>query len=84
MNSIKNMNKELDSVAKELLDVQNALNAYKDKKKVSLDANTEAMIFVEKAEKVILRAENKEIKLTEDQIRKIKNNLIKILRSVKG
>lgn len=78
------MNKELDSVAKELLDVQNALNAYKDKKKVSLDANTEAMIFVEKAEKVILRAENKEIKLTEDQIRKIKNNLIKILRSVKG
>ncbi|MCC6276067.1 MAG: hypothetical protein IT569_09435 [Leptospiraceae bacterium] len=81
---MKNINKELDNVAAELLDVQNALNAYKDKKKQSLDANSEALIFVEKAEKVIIRAEKKEIQLTDDQIRKIKNNLVKILRSFKG
>ncbi len=84
MPNIKNINKELDNVAAELLDVQNALNAYKDKKKQSLDANSEALIFVEKAEKVIIRAEKKEIQLTDDQIRKIKNNLVKILRSFKG
>ena len=84
MRDIKKLNKELDNVASELLDVQNALNAYKDKKKQSLDANTEALIFIEKAEKVIIRAEKKEISLTNDQIRKIKNNLIKILKSFKG
>ena len=84
MHDIKKINRELNNVALELLEVQNALNAYREKKKSSLDANSEALIFVEKAEKVIERSEKKLILLSDDQIRKIKNNLLNILKSLKG
>ncbi len=84
MKNKKGISDQINLVASELKDVQRALDAYKNKKKSNLNANSEALIFIEKSEKVIARAEKKEILLTGDQIRRIKNNLLKILKSFKG
>ncbi|MCE9500474.1 MAG: hypothetical protein K8R21_08255 [Leptospira sp.] len=80
----EHLKKELKDVASELKEVQIALKAYRERKRQNESANAEALVFVEKADKVIQRAENKEIILTEDQKNKIKNNLIKILNTLKN
>jgi len=83
-NKKNELNKQLSSVASELKDVQKALKAYKQRKRHNESANAEAFVFIEKADKVIQRAENGEIILTEEQKKRIKSNLVKILNSLKN
>ncbi|MCC5816418.1 MAG: hypothetical protein JJT78_16835 [Leptospira sp.] len=77
---IINLNVTIGSISKELLDVQKALDSYrKNQDKV----DEKGLEFVEKAELVIAKAEKGELELTEDQKRRIRSNLIKILTKMK-
>ncbi|MDF3821625.1 hypothetical protein P3G55_17095 [Leptospira sp. 96542] len=74
------LNIVIGGISKELLDVQKALDAYREKQKRKEKVDDEALIFIEKAELVIQKAERGELTLTDDQIRRIKSNLVKILK----
>ncbi|RHX85117.1 hypothetical protein [Leptospira stimsonii] len=73
---------EIKTVALELMEVQRALNVFREKQKNRESVDDAAIEFVTKADLVIQRAERKEIFLTEDQKRKIKNNLLRIRASL--
>ncbi|WCL49043.1 hypothetical protein [Leptospira sp. GIMC2001] len=79
--NIINLNVTIGTISKELLDVQKALDEYR-KNQDRIDEK--ALDFVTKAELVIERAEQGTLALTEDQKRKIKSNLMKILQKMKG
>lgn len=81
--NIFELNIAIGGISKELLDVQKALEAYREKQKRKEVIDEEAITFVTKAEKVIEKAESGELQLTPDQIRRIKSNLVKILNRVK-
>ncbi|MGE8721006.1 hypothetical protein ACO2KH_08915 [Leptospira terpstrae] len=78
--NIVELNITIGGISKELLDVQKALDAYREKQKRKEAIDEEAIVFVTKAELVIEKAENGELQLTSDQIRRIKSNLSKILQ----
>lgn len=78
--NIVELNIAIGGISKELLDVQKALDAYSEKQKRKEAIDEEAIVFVTKAELVIEKAENGELQLTSDQIRRIKSNLSKILQ----
>ncbi|AOP32894.1 hypothetical protein A0128_02840 [Leptospira tipperaryensis] len=73
---------EIKTVTQELMEVQRALNVFREKQKNRESVDDAAIEFVTKADLVIQRAERKEIFLTEDQKRKIKNNLLRIRASL--
>ncbi|MBM9576287.1 hypothetical protein JWG45_03880 [Leptospira sp. 201903070] len=73
---------EIKTVTQELMEVQKALNVFREKQKNRESVDDAAIEFVTKADLVIQRAERKEILLTEDQKRKIKNNLLRIRASL--
>lgn len=73
---------EIKTVTQELMEVQRALNVFREKQKNRESLDDAAIEFVTKADLVIQRAERKEIFLTEDQQRKIKNNLLRIRTSL--
>ncbi|MBM9501494.1 hypothetical protein JWG44_14660 [Leptospira sp. 201903071] len=73
---------EIRTVTQELMEVQRALNVFREKQKNRESVDDAAIEFVTKADLVIQRAERKEIFLTEDQKRKIKNNLLRIRASL--
>ncbi|MCU0823512.1 MAG: hypothetical protein MUF77_02585 [Leptospira sp.] len=77
--NIVELNIAIGGISKELLDVQKALDNYREKQKRKEAIDEEAITFVEKAELVIQKAERGELKLTDDQVRRIKSNLVKIL-----
>ncbi|ABZ95718.1 Hypothetical protein LBF_3251 [Leptospira biflexa serovar Patoc strain 'Patoc 1 (Ames)'] len=77
--NIVELNITIGGISKELLDVQKALDAYRDKQARKETVDEEAITFVTKAERVIEKAEAGELQLTTDQVRRIKSNLIKIL-----
>ncbi|MBM9548104.1 hypothetical protein JWG40_13825 [Leptospira sp. 201903074] len=77
--NIVELNIAIGGISKELLDVQKALDAYREKQKRKEAIDEEAIAFVTKAELVIDKAENGALQLTSDQIRRIKSNLVKIL-----
>ncbi|EQA35273.1 hypothetical protein LEP1GSC047_0994 [Leptospira inadai serovar Lyme str. 10] len=74
--------KEIDTVTEQLKSVQQALNYFKEKQLKRESVSEAAVEFVEKASLVLDRAERSEISLSEDQRRKIKNNLLKIRASL--
>lgn len=76
---IINLNVTIGSISKELVDVQKALEKYRSNQD-KLDEH--GFEFVRKAELVIQKAERGELALTEDQKRRIKSNLVKILGKV--
>lgn len=78
---IINLNVTIGTISQELLDVQKALDRYR-KNQDSVDEK--GLEFIEKAELVIQKAENGELELTEDQKRRIKSNLVKILTKLKS
>ena len=78
---IINLNVTIGGISKELLDVQKALEEYR-KNQDKIDEK--GFDFVEKAELVIDKAERGELNLTEDQKRRIKSNLVKILTKMKA
>ncbi|MCZ8238407.1 MAG: hypothetical protein O9346_13300 [Leptospiraceae bacterium] len=78
---IINLNVTIGGISKELLDVQKALEEYR-KNQDKIDEK--GLDFVEKAELVIDKAERGELNLTEDQKRRIKSNLVKILTKMKA
>ncbi|MCG9876212.1 MAG: hypothetical protein MH321_15660 [Leptospiraceae bacterium] len=78
---IINLNVTIGGISKELLDVQKALEEYR-KNQDKIDEK--GLDFVEKAELVIDKAERGELILTEDQKRRIKSNLVKILNKMKA
>ncbi len=80
--NIVELNIAIGGNSKELLDVQKALDAYREKQKRKETIDEEAMTFVTKAELVIEKAEKGDLQLTSDQIRRIKSNLVKILQRV--
>ncbi|GBF51427.1 hypothetical protein LPTSP4_29630 [Leptospira ryugenii] len=80
---IINLNVTIGSISKELLDVQKSLEAYREKQANQEAVDDAAITFVEKAELVIEKAERGELVLTEDQVRRIKSNLGKILQKLK-
>ncbi|TGM72409.1 hypothetical protein EHR01_14205 [Leptospira mtsangambouensis] len=82
--NIVELNIAIGGISKELLDVQKALDAYRDKQKSKEAVDEEAITFVNKAELVIDKAEKGELQLTADQIRRIKSNLTKILNRLKN
>ncbi|PJZ79843.1 hypothetical protein [Leptospira meyeri] len=82
--NIVELNIAIGGISKELLDVQKALDAYREKQKSKEAIDEEAITFVTKAELVIEKAEKGELQLTADQIRRIKSNLVKILAKVKS
>lgn len=73
---------EIKTVTQELMEVQRALNVFREKQKNRESIDDAAIEFVTKADLVIQRAEKKEIFLSEDQKRKIKNNLLRIRASL--
>lgn len=73
---------EIVSVTEQLKGVQKALDLFKEKQQKRESASDAAIEFVEKASLVLDRAERKEILLTEDQKRRIRNNLLKIRSSL--
>ncbi|GBF40107.1 hypothetical protein [Leptospira johnsonii] len=73
---------EIVSVSEQLKEVQRALDLFKEKQQKRESASDAAIEFVEKASLVLDRAEKKEILLTEDQKRRIRNNLVKIRSSL--
>lgn len=81
LEDIVQLNVTIGNISQELLDVQKALEKYR-KNQDNIDEK--GIEFVEKAELVIQRAEKGEIILTEDQKRRIKSNLIKILNRLKS
>ncbi|MCW7480025.1 hypothetical protein [Leptospira kanakyensis] len=81
--NIVELNIAIGGISKELLDVQKALEAYREKQKRKEVIDEEAITFVTKAELVIEKAEKGELQLTPDQIRRIKSNLVKILTKIK-
>lgn len=80
--NIVELNIAIGGISKELLDVQKALDAYREKQKRKEAIDEEAMTFVTKAELVIEKAEKGDLQLTSDQIRRIKSNLVKILQRI--
>lgn len=81
MEDIISLNVTIGNISQELLDVQKALDEYR-KKQDSIDEK--GLDFIHKAELVINKAESGELELTEDQKRRIKSNLLKILTKLKG
>ncbi|TGL86696.1 hypothetical protein EHQ68_15470 [Leptospira congkakensis] len=81
--NIVELNIAIGGISKELLDVQKALEAYREKQNRKEVIDEEAITFVTKAELVIEKAEKGELQLTPDQIRRIKSNLVKILAKIK-
>ncbi len=79
---IINLNVAIGSISKELLDVQKSLDAYREKQIRQEAVDDAAVIFIEKAELVIEKAERGELMLTDDQKRRIKSNLQKILKKI--
>ncbi|EKO50430.1 MULTISPECIES: hypothetical protein [Leptospira] len=73
---------EIKNVARELMEVQKALDIFREKQKNRESLDDAAIEFITKADLVIQRAEKKEICLTEDQKRRIKNNLLRIRASL--
>ncbi|MGJ4746102.1 hypothetical protein ACQV5M_07055 [Leptospira sp. SA-E8] len=73
---------EIVSVTEQLKEVQRALDLFKEKQQKRESASDAAIEFVEKASLVLDRAERKEILLTDDQKRRIRNNLLKIRSSL--
>lgn len=73
---------EIVSVTEQLKEVQRALDLFKEKQLKRESASDAAIEFVEKASLVLDRAERKEILLTDDQKRRIRNNLLKIRSSL--
>ncbi|MEI1277004.1 hypothetical protein V6Z05_01660 [Leptospira venezuelensis] len=73
---------EIVSVTEQLKEVQKALDLFKEKQQKRESASDAAIEFVEKASLVLDRAEKKEILLTDDQKRRIRNNLLKIRSSL--
>ncbi|PJZ77652.1 hypothetical protein [Leptospira neocaledonica] len=73
---------EIVSVSEQLKEVQRALDLFKEKQQKRESASDAAIEFVEKASLVLDRAEKKEILLTDDQKRRIRNNLLKIRSSL--
>ncbi|MCG6140119.1 hypothetical protein [Leptospira mtsangambouensis] len=82
--NIVELNIAIGGISKELLDVQKALDAYREKQKSKEAIDEEAITFVNKAELVIEKAEKGELQLTADQIRRIKSNLAKILKRLQN
>ncbi|WP_411824338.1 hypothetical protein [Leptospira sp. 'Mane'] len=76
------LNVVIGSVSQELIDVQKSLDRYREKQARKEAVDDEAATFVQKAELVIEKAERGELVLTDDQKRRIKNNLIKILNKI--
>ena len=79
---IINLNVSIGTISKELLDVQKSLDAYREKQAKQEAIDDAAIIFIEKAELVIEKAEKGELVLSEDQKRRIKSNLVKILKKI--
>ncbi len=73
------LDEEIYGISKELRDVQSALLEVKKKQESNKSAKKEALVFIEKAEAVISRAERGKIKLSEEQVNRIKETLAKIL-----
>lgn len=78
---IINLNVTIGTISKELLDVQKALDKYRKNQEM---VDEKGLEFVEKAELVIAKAERGELQLTEDQKRRIRSNLVKILTKAKS
>ncbi|TGN10878.1 hypothetical protein [Leptospira ilyithenensis] len=76
------LNVVIGSVSQELIDVQKSLDRYREKQARKEAVDDEAAVFVQKAELVIEKAERGDLVLTEDQKRRIKSNLIKILNKI--
>lgn len=79
---IINLNVTIGTISKELLDVQKALEVYRAKQAKQEAIDDAAISFIEKAELVIEKAERGELDLTADQKRRIKSNLLKILKKI--
>lgn len=73
------LDEEIYGISQELRDVQAALMEVKKRTESNKSAKKEALVFIEKAEAVIDKAERGKIKLSEDQIQRIKETLSKIL-----
>ncbi len=78
------LDEEIYGISQELRDVQSALLEVKKKQDSNKSAKKEALVFIEKAEAVIDKAEKGKIKLSEDQINRIRETLSKILIIFKG
>jgi hypothetical protein len=79
---IINLNVAIGGISKELLEVQKSLESYREKQARKEAIDDAAVVFIEKAELVIEKAERGELILTEDQKRRIKSNLVKILGKI--
>ncbi|ABJ79828.1 hypothetical protein IQB76_01620 [Leptospira borgpetersenii serovar Hardjo-bovis] len=75
---------EIKNVTKESMEIQKALNVFREKQKNRESIDEAAVEFVTKADLVIQRAEKNEIFLTDDQKRRIRSNLLKIRASLES
>lgn len=78
------LNVAIGSISEELLAVQRALDEYRLKQERKEAPDEAAVEFVKKAELVIEKAEKGELELNPDQKRRIRNNLVTILKTLHG
>lgn len=78
------LDEEIYGISQELRDVQSALLEVKKKQESNKSAKKEALVFIEKAEAVIEKAEKGKIKLSEEQVLRIRETLTKILAIFKN
>lgn len=78
------MNNDLDELiskmSEDLLNVQRSLEKARTKENSNSKTKQEALMYIEKAEKVIEQAETGKINLSEEQVSRIKETLQKILQ----
>lgn len=75
---IVQLNVTIGSVSEQLLEIEQKLETIKRKQERREAWDDAGLAFVEKAEKIITKAETGEIVLTSDQIQRIASNLLKI------
>ena len=74
-----NLDNEIKKMHEELSKVQLALEETKKKHESNSKVKTDALLYIDKAEKIIEQAESGKINLKEDEIHRIKDTLKKIV-----
>lgn len=78
-NNLNKINQEISSLNKELEKVMNSLDEIRTKYNKNRVLKEDALLFIEKTERIIELAESGRLSITEDQKQKISKTLLNIL-----
>lgn len=84
MSGLESVEKEISQLNQDLHNVLNELSDIKKRQEKNNKAKQDALVFMEKAEKVIALAEEGKVQISEEQRRTIYSALIKIQKLFSG